>query len=153
MENSSFSVKEHAGKSFKTFMLTLSISLIVFSGVYYVLTMNSSNPETHEVSVVNKNTQPAQVATDNQKSVFGEIAARTPEVMGGAVLAGATGPAVTQTTQSGGNLNTGMVSVTFGLVGSLVLFLAALVIVSRNPRKLALISFEKSTTKGLDEKK
>jgi hypothetical protein len=156
MENSSFSVKENAGKSFKTFMLTLSISLIVFSGVYYVLTMNSSGPDSHEVSVVNKSGQNAQVAkvsTENQKSVFGELAARTPEVMGGAVLAGATGPVITQTTQSGGNLNTGTMSVTFGLVGSLVLFLIALVIVSRNPRKLALLSFEKSTTKGLDEKK
>ena len=156
MENSSFSVKENAGKSFKTFMLTLSISLIVFSGVYYVLTMNSSSPESHEVSMVSKsgqNAQVAQVVTDNQKSVFGEIAARTPEVMGAAVLAGATGPVATQTTQSAGNLNTGTVSVTFGLVGSLVLFLIALVIVSRNPRKLALISFEKSITKGLDEKK
>ena len=120
MENSSFSVKENAGKSFKTFLLTLSISLIVFSGVYYVLTMNSSTPDTHEVSVVNKNGQSAQVAqtaqvtADNQRSVFGEIAARTPEAIGGAVLAGATGPVATQTTQSGGNLNTGTVSVTFG---------------------------------------
>jgi len=156
MENSSFSVKENAGKSFKTFMLTLSISLIVFSGVYYLLTMNSSSPESHEVSVVDKSgqgTQDAQASTDNQKSIFKEIAAKTPESLGGAVLAGTTGPVVTQTTQSGGALNTGIVSVTFGLFGSLVLFFIALVIVSRNPRKLALLSFEKSTTKGLDEKK
>lgn len=152
MENSSFSVKENAGKSFKTFMLTLSISLIVFSGVYYLLTMNSSSPESHEVSVVDKSGQGAQVASDTQRSVFKEIAAKTPEVMGGAVLAGATGPDITQTTQSGGNLNTGMFSVTVGLFGSLALFLTALVVVSRNPRKLALISFEKSTTKGLDKK-
>jgi hypothetical protein len=118
--------------------------------------MNSSNPESHEVSVVDKSEQDAQdtqAVGDNQKSVFKEIAAKTPEVIGGAVLAGTTGPVVTQTTQSGGALNTGTVSVTFGLVGSLMLFLMALVFVSRNPRKLALSSFEKSTTKGLDERK
>jgi len=152
MENSSFSVKENAGKSFKTFVLTLSISLIVFSVVYYVMTINSSKQEAFD-NPLGDTAAVKEVAgvSDTSKSVFKEIASKNPGVMPKEVLAGSTVADTTQTTQSTTVPQTGTVSITVGLFVALVMFLSALIIVSSNPRRLALLSFEKNATRDLDD--
>lgn len=163
MENNNdySSMKDQAKKGLSTFVLTLSISLIVFSTIYYLMTTKSSEPE--ELSspisavVTNDNEAESEVQGDSsQSTIFGEIASNDPKDSYKQVLAGAdeiTEPAttntVTQTTQSNSNLNTGVTSITFGLIFSLVLFVSTIIFVSKNPRKLALSTFEKKTTKGL----
>lgn len=154
MENSSFSVKENAGKSFKTFVLTLSVSLIIFSVVYYVMSVNSSNQESFDNSL-SDNVVEKEVKGVEQKSVFNEIASKDPGVQAKEVLAGstvATTAEVQQTTQSAADLQTGTFSITAGLFIALIIFLSTLVFVLNNPRKLALSSFEKNALRGVEEK-
>ena len=156
MENSSFSVKENAGKSFKTFVLTLSVSLIVFSGIYYAMTLNSSSTDSFDNPLSDKSVVKEEVkGTTTQKTVFSEIASKDPGVKPKEVLAGstvATTPVVTQTTQSATTPQTGTFSVTVGLFLSLAMFLGTIVFVSNNPRRLALSSFEKNALKDIEEK-
>jgi hypothetical protein len=158
MENNSYSVQTNAGKSFRTFLLTLSVSLILFSGVYYFLTTNASKPESLNTSLNekvvtkvtdNSNTQNAtQVAgAATEKTVFGSIASKDTGGQTRQVLAGATETSQTTTPAP----VTGTTSVTMGLFGALIFFVASLFVVSKNPRKLALSTFEKSVTKSVDE--
>jgi hypothetical protein len=158
MENSSFSVKENAGKSFKTFVLTLSVSLIVFSGIYYAMTLNSSSSDSFDNPLSDKSVVKEEVkGTTTQKTVFSEIASKDPGVQPKEVLAGSTvattptTPVVTQTTQSATTPTTGTLSVTVGLILSLAMFLGTIVFVSNNPRRLALSSFEKNALKDLEK--
>lgn len=161
MENSSFSVKENAGKSFKTFVLTLSVSLIIFSVIYYAMTINSSTQESFDSELSMNSVIKEEVkGAETQKSVFSDIASKDPGVKPKEVLAGSTvattpttvtTPVVAQTTQSAANLQTGTFSVTAGLFISLAMFLATIVFVSNNPRRLALSSFEKNALKDLDD--
>jgi hypothetical protein len=160
MENKQYtSVQDQAKKGLSTFILTLSISLIVFSTIYYLMTNNSTEDETlyetdNQVSMVTEEESDVQ-GDSTTKTVFGEIAESDPGSYSRQVLAGAdeaTGEettTVTETTQSDPNLDTGIASVTIGLVLSLVLFMSAMIFVYKNPRKLALTSFEKKTTKDL----
>ena len=162
MENNSSysSVSDQAKKGLSTFVLTLSVSLIVFSTIYYLMTAKSSNveeaPNPISAVTVKDENEAKSSDTDSQNTVFGELASVDPKTSYGQVLAGAdevvddgTGTAVTQTTQSGSSLETGTVSITVGLVFSLAVFILTLVFVSKNPRRLALTSFEKKTTKDL----
>ena len=162
MENNNdhSSMKDQAKKGLSTFVLTLSISLIVFSTIYYLMTTKSSEPEesSSPISVVVANdseAEPEIQGDTSQGTVFGEIASKDPKDSYKQVLAGAdeitdtTTTTVTQTSQSNSNLNTGVTSITFGLVFSLVIFVSTIIFVSKNPRKLALSTFEKKTTKGL----
>lgn len=166
MENNNnySSVKDQARKGLSTFVLTLSISLIVFSTIYYLMTTKSSEPEESYnpvgmVTVDEENNGGDVKGKSSESTVFGDIASADPNTSYGQVLAGAdeaddtttatTTTTVTQTTQSNSSLNTGVTSITIGLVFALVLFIATLVFVSRDPRKFALSTFEKKTTKGL----
>lgn len=156
MENRSFSVKDSAGKSFRTFVLTLSISLIVFSTVYYLMTSSSSSSDSLDGSLgsigrVSQSDQPSvKGESDSQKSVFKEIADTDPGTTPRQVLAGATEVTTQQTTQSTTSLDTGVTSITVGLFSALALFIVALFIVHNNPRRLALTSFEKNTVRDLE---
>ncbi|MFZ2664108.1 MAG: hypothetical protein WAX66_01995 [Patescibacteria group bacterium] len=155
MENSSFSVKESAGKSFKTFVLTLSVSLIIFSVVYYAMTINSSQ-DSFDISLSDRTVVKEEVkgVSIEQKSVFNEIASKDPGVQPKEVLAGSTVATTTetqQTTQSATVPQTGTFSVTVGLFVALVMFLSALVFIYNNPRKLALSSFEKGALKDIEK--
>jgi hypothetical protein len=156
MENSSFSVKENAGKSFKTFVLTLSISLIVFSGIYYAMTINSSQESfDNPLSDKSIDTEEVKGVTTEEKTVFSEIASKDPGVRPKEVLAGSTvvttATETTQTTQSATTPQTGTFSVTVGLILSLAMFLGTIIFVSNNPRRLALSSFEKNALKDLED--
>ena len=160
MENNSYSVQTNAGKSFRTFLLTLSVSLILFSAVYYFLTTNASKPESLETSfnknenVTNKVVDNSE-ATDNgevagavtEKTVFSEIATKGTGGQVRQVLAAAADAPQTTTTAP----NTGTTSVTIGLFSALVFFVASLFVVSKNPRRLALNTFEKNITKSVNE--
>jgi hypothetical protein len=143
---------ESAKKGFRTFLLTLSISLMVFSAIYYALTnyQGDKSSESQTVAVANTdrtqevNVQGAKdakeaVVAGETGSVFAELAKKKPEAKVQQVLAGAT--SAPQTTQS--VPDTGAVEITIGLVLSLVFFVAGMAIVAMNPRKLALRSFEK----------
>jgi uncharacterized protein YpmB len=157
MENNSYSVQTNAGKSFRAFLLTLSVSLILFSAVYYFLTTNASRPESSNTSL---NEKPVQKVSDNSditdqgqvagvetaKTVFGEIVNKDTGGQTRQVLAGAT--EVPQTTTPAPV--TGTTSVTVGLFSALIFFIASLFVVSKNPRRLALNTFEKNVTKKVD---
>ncbi len=153
---------DSAKSGFKTFILTLSISLIVFSVIYYLVTNGSedSNTAAYQASVA-----PAAVTEEpkavlgaeaetpsaveaEESSVFGDLAeadVKTPSTGSAAVLAGATSSPTTQTTSS--VPETGLVGITAGLLISLVFFLTGMYYISSNPRKAALSGFEKKVLK------
>lgn len=157
-----------AKNGFKTFILTLSVSLIVFSTIYYIVTSRSSS-EKFEASnsqayVVGSSSSDGSDKADvkgastaaadtSGASTFGQLAQAQPQaepqVAKGVVLAGSTvNTTTTQTTQST-TIDTGVVEITAGLIISLALFLVGFYVVFLNPRKLALSSFERSVTKKL----
>lgn len=181
---------ESAQKGFKTFILTLSISLILFSALYYFITNaelfaideNQMGAELTEVPQVAQATpQEVQEETPQgaspETSVFGEMVASpsTPtEVLGVAdkslLAAGSlttpdltptptpsvttttttTTGTVTQSTSSDAQVpETGVFSLSLGLFSSFLLFVSGMILVSKNPRKIALSSFEKNITKKL----
>lgn len=165
--NNGYSIKSQSTKGLSTFVLTLSISLIVFSAIYYMMTTNSVSQEDYKVDVVSESKvtdeADAQQLTENIESnesvsefeesdstIFGKLADSSPESYTGQVLAGtdplpsSSAPEVQQTTTS--NLETGVTSITAGLISSFILFISAMVFIYRNPRKLALNTFEKKIT-------
>ena len=163
---------DSAKNGFKTFILTLSISLIVFSVVYYLVTNSggdtSSAPYQASTAPVMTESFPSdalalesgteQVAgtsdfstSSTNSSVFGEIVDKPVDVVpvdAGVVLAGATSSPTTQTTGSGSAVpETGVVGITAGLLVSLVFFLTGMYYIASNPRKSALGGFEKKILK------
>ncbi|MBU0534653.1 MAG: hypothetical protein ABIJ82_03980 [Patescibacteria group bacterium] len=157
MENNSYSVQTSAGRSFRTFLLTLSVSLILFSTVYYFLTTNASRPEALETSLnektVKKVSDDSEVKNQGEvaglatKTVFGEIASKETGGQVRQVLAGSTETSQTTTTAP----STGTTGVTIGLFSALIFFVASLFVVSKNPRKLALSSFERKISNSMNE--
>jgi hypothetical protein len=162
---------ESAKRGFRTFILTLSISLIVFSAVYYVLTTYDPNSKSGEEQMgiadelgangvtgnnnaAGKNSSkgggsPSVQGIEDKRTVFGEIISKKPQVQAQEVLAGAT--SAPETTQSSTPIPvTGFTEMTFGLLLSLGLFIGAMVYNLINPRKFALSNFEK---KMLDRSK
>ncbi len=168
MENNSYSLKSQQTKGLSTFVLTLSISLIVFSAAYYLMTYRSDKSDSFSdpssANVVVKEDEQGAPVTDSSvvrsedKTVFGSIANAKPNASYKQVLAGtdattsddevATTTAVQQTTTSA-NLETGVTRVTVGLILSLVLFAFTMIFVYKDPRKVALGAFEKNVSKGL----
>jgi hypothetical protein len=131
-----------------------------------------------EIAEADPNPYPEQVLSDEDEPLNDEIpVAETPRsrnsIFGGVsepdsynppkeVLAGAdvadeavtTTPTtettvVTETTSSDPNLDTGITSITVGLISAFTLFISAMIFVYKNPRKYALTSFEKNVTKKL----
>ena len=152
---------ESAKKGFRTFILTLSVSLIVFSAVFYVLTTYSSdkNPvrstgtevavEQNVVGNEAANVQGAKDEREGEKTVFGDIVSKKPTTKPQEVLAGATSaPSAQSAPQSTSSVpETGYTEMTIGLLLSLALFVGAMIYNSKNPRKMALSSFEKDVLK------
>jgi len=166
---------DSAKSGFKTFILTLSISLIVFSVVYYLVTNtgagDSSAPYQASIAPVTTGSLPSDALAletgtevagvsdtssdsstfSTDSSVFGEIVDKpvgAVTVNAGVVLAGATSSPTTQTTGSGAAVpETGVVGITAGLLVSLVFFLTGMYYIASNPRKSALGGFEKKILK------
>jgi len=142
---------ESAQKGFKTFILTLSISLLLFSAVYYALsTYSPENKSTQSQAAVAKETPVASVqgastakVESKDASVFAEISKKKPQVKSPAVLSG-----TTQSTQSTTAVpTTGALGITVGLALSLSLFIGAMIFTSMNPRRIALRGFEREVLK------
>jgi hypothetical protein len=163
--NNSYSIKSQQTKGLSTFILTLSISLIIFSAAYYLMTYKSSQPEnSSDPSVANvvvkeeESNNPVTDASGGDKTVFGSIASAKPNTAYRQVLSGSDAvPSGTQVddvsttpqTTASANLETGVTSVTVGLILSFVLFAFTMVFVYKDPRKIALSTFEKKASKGL----
>lgn len=166
-QDNGYSIKKQSTKGLSTFVLTLSISLIVFSAIYYFMTTKTPTSDYDDVRVgVATETeleeeQDSQPITDNTgeevaagSSIFGQLASASPDSYSGQVLAGTDAvesevptevPAeVSETTQS--NLETGVTSITFGLISALALFISGMVFIHKGPRKVALNTFEKNIT-------
>jgi len=206
-DNNSYSVKNQTTKGLGTFVLTLSISLIIFSVIYYLMTTKSTQQDeslmlgtsgstvTKENSgLADKGTQNGDKGfvgasedggsvnenknkTDGNGSVFGDLAKISPNTSSRQVLAGSTSAPSASSTETGGSAGstiaagnttpattglatgvsqttssapeTGVTSITIGLAASLSLFIFAMLFLSKGPRKIALSSFEKRSTKGL----
>jgi hypothetical protein len=145
-----------AQKGFKTFILTLVISLVVFSAIYYII--NTEQPEENiveqpiaqEEKMIVQSDSTAESATlgeTDTRSVFGELAAADAEdydVQPKQVLSGAT-----ETTQSTVP-DTGFFGPTFGLLVSTITLGIGAYLVFLGPRKTALASFEKNVIRDLD---
>jgi hypothetical protein len=161
---------DSAKKGFKTFILTLSVSLIIFSVIYYVLTNNTGsaqnqNTYTKQAAV----TTPTTVTTDTQvaaaikdttspfkKLQNAPVNAQPQEVLGTETAANTSDNSVTVNNVVAVNTavspqstipSTGTVSITIGLLLSLTTFIAGLIWLTMNPRKIALQGFEKRATK------
>ncbi len=135
---------ESAKRGFRTFILTLSISLIIFSAVYYALTTYNpkSKPAEEQTVASAGDSSPNVQGAKDKRTVFGEIANNKPQEQAQEVLAGAT--SAPQTTQSTTSVPvTGFTEMTIGLLLSLGLFVGAMVYNLINPRKFALSNFEK----------
>jgi len=149
---------ETASKGFKTFILTLAISLIVFSGIYYFVTNYASDQSfvavsdtevSYKKSTEEVEKESVQGTTDSRSNSFKELIEK--DDLGVApqqVLAGAEIAEVTETTESTTAVpETGAFGITLGLVLSFVLFGAGLFVVYLNPRNLAISGFEKKVTR------
>ena len=141
---------QQAQKGFKTFVLTLSVSLIVFSVIYYFLTSTTQPNDSEQANAGLKGQvqEPKKTTMKTEPTLFGKLAKEQVESSGKAVLAGATSSP--ETTQSTTTVPvTGMFGITVGLAASLVIFLTGLLVILKNPRKIALSGFEKRVTKDL----
>jgi uncharacterized membrane protein len=154
---------EQAQKGFKTFILTLSLSLIVFSAVYYVITTGSTGNSVPDIESSNNTS-----ATPD--TVFGALASqKVTDVQPQSVLAaedgldslsdtliadGTTGMGTqeltSEPTQATGTPQGGVTSITMGLLTSLAMFMYGLFVISRDPRRLALKTFENRVTRDFE---
>jgi len=89
--------KEQAKKGFKTFLLTLVISLVIFSGIYYVINMEDDSSqygnvdkseESIEVLGAESSVESSKEEVMEEESVFADLAGSKMEDQGTQVLAG-----------------------------------------------------------------
>lgn len=143
-----------AKNGFKTFIITLSISLVIFSALYYVIT--DSSPEVNieddivqvsSVEVVEEEEAPtvfSTIAMESGKSSY--PVSETPSSP--VVLSGAD---TTETTESTSPVpDTGSSEITMGLLVSVVILTLGTYLIKLGPRNLALSSFENRVKKELD---
>ncbi len=159
-----------AQKGFKTFIITLLVSFVVFSAVYYLANQISSRDYANDLAndlsmqvasqdapsatvsdgavlgteTVSEPQQPTVPVQDDQPSVFKELANQKPNVQPKFVLAGSTSESTTPPVPE-----TGSTGITLGLAFSTVVFAAGVYWISKDPRKNALKAFEDNVTKNL----
>ncbi len=160
---------EQAKKGFKTFLITLSVSLVLFSFIYYIVTDSKESysiddVKKDEVSVNTQKKSPevagvadTKVAVvtstptvevkqpSEQKSLFGEINKKQVPTNNRTVLAG-----YTQSSQSSVP-ETGFDSITYALIGSAILLGIGIFVYLYGPRKIAMQSFEREVIRSLDK--
>ncbi|OGC45908.1 hypothetical protein A2V49_02545 [candidate division WWE3 bacterium RBG_19FT_COMBO_34_6] len=156
-----------AQKGFKTFILTLIISLAVFSAIYYIINSgaieNSGEEESTTPAATTNNNQlragvsPAEnkdedTVKEEKQSVFGALLAEKIEVPERGVLAGSsTGSQITTVTTRETTVPvTGVSGPTAGIIISSIILGVASYLIFLGPRKLALSSFEKKVIDDLD---
>ena len=144
--------EQQAKNGFKTFIVTLSVSLLLFGALYYVITDFSDKVDIESSTTEAKNTlsyNSPEVKGTASYSVFGEMTNNTVNEKSGVVLAETTetDTTTTETEEStsatvpdtGSEQIAGMVLA----VGSLSMAAYVLLV---GPRKLALSAFEKDAT-------
>lgn len=144
---------DHAQKGFKTFLVTLTISLVVFSVLYYFLSNQAPNDinagapkETASASKYIASTSPFEDLANKK------IAVQPKTVLAGSTVADTTGTTGTTTTTTTAQTtasvpNTGSTEVTIAFVISGLLLMVGFYVLYLNPRKLALQNFERRFTK------
>lgn len=140
---------EQAQKGFKTFIITLSISLIVFSAVYYFITNSSSISATPDIESDSQMTKTEDDInkTADASTVFGTLASKKNiGVQPQAVLAGS--DIAVEPTQSTGTPQGGVVSITIGLIVSVAIFLFGMFVIANDPRRMAIRNFEDKFTRS-----
>lgn len=143
---------DHAQKGFKTFVVTLTLSLVAFSVLYYFLS-NKSEADINNNNVAKETAASASYVAS--ASPFEDLANKKIDVPKRAVLAGstvagetdpnpivATGSSATAQT-SASVPNTGSTEVTIAFIMSGIFLLIGFYVLYLNPRKLALQSFER----------
>lgn len=162
--------QEEAQKGFKTFIVTLTVSLVVFSVLYYAITALPSSKDSSLVADAEIKSEMASsevkgVSTQKteEKSAFNDLANSKVTVPAREVLAAGTGSTVPATTVPTGTTTgvgstapkggvpqtttgvpeTGTTEMTIAFVLSVSLLAGALYWVSKNPRTLALREFER----------
>jgi hypothetical protein len=135
-----------AKNGFKTFMLTLVVSLFVFSIVYYIASDTSSKKvDIEENNVTGSVSKPATVAANTSGSAFEDLSKQKMNVPQRAVLAGST----VETTQSTIPV-TGSTEITYAFLISMIAIFAGAYYLVFYPRKRALAEFEDRVTRDLD---
>lgn len=131
-----------AKNGFKTFAITLVVSLAVFGLFYYVLSAGTKTPdiekETSSTVTDSKNTLALSVA-----SPFKDLSQNKMDVKRKVVLSEST-QSTTSVPETGGE------SITIGLIISSVILFLGFYVVYVGPRKYALNSFEKKVLDDLD---
>jgi len=153
--NETYTAQNEAQKGFKTFILTLSVSLIVFSIVYYFISDTQSGNDIAKEQTTEE-VQAAVTEDLEEDTVFSKIASAPVATTSRAVLAGTTtsptavgttsattSPTVPETTVPA----TGVTQLTWGFFVSLLAFALGFIVISRNPRGLALEHFERKMLK------
>ena len=124
---------------FTTFLATLVISLAVFGVLYYLITDFSGKVSIEEAPDVSK----TEVASAEDKSVFGELSRQKVETPQRSVLAGADMVEVESTESTTTVPETGSNGMAIEAVIASTTLVAGSCYIIRGPRKLALNKFEK----------
>lgn len=151
-----------AQNGFKTFILTLSISLLVFSIIYYFVSdsTNASAPSLEEETSTqnqnkedkNKDTKVASITTGtggtggslkNEDTAFGKISKLKTDASQRKVLGGGASEVTVTPTPESTVPNSGTTEITYGFFISLLLLSFGLYIITQGPRFSALKSFER----------
>jgi len=184
--NDTITAQTQMQKGFKTFILTLSVSLIIFSVIYYFISdkqsssdLNSTfdesmtteiesavvtdaamviedqnqSPITEVENVVEQNIVEEDVKED---TVFGKLASAAVIDTSRAVLAGtttsptgtgSTAARVVKTSTVAVVPSGGVTELTWGFFISLISFALGFIVISKDPRKMAIQHFEKKMLK------
>jgi hypothetical protein len=136
-----------AKNGFKTFILTLAVSLVVFSVIYYIQTDVSTkvNIESSDKVSQTKEKNSKEVSSAADSRVFKTIADEKTQASERAVLGGATTKETTQSTVPA----TGITEITYAFVVSLGLILFGVYLFVYEPRRKALLDFERRVKKDL----
>lgn len=144
--------QEQAKNGFKTFIITLSVSLVIFSSIYYLLgnftdKVDIENFEINEKVALNESDVKGTTSKVIDESPFGELNATAPQVL--AETDESTASATTTETEestSSAVPETGSTTL-IGTILSVGFFSIALAVILTGPRKAALSKFENSMLK------
>jgi hypothetical protein len=139
-----------AKNGFKTFILTLSVSLVIFSAIYYFITDYSSNVDIESFDSSMGDSQGVMDESDKSEgmgsSVFATINASDVDAAPRQVLGGADTGETTESTVP----DTGSETLLGTMLG-VGFFAAAVYVAFVGPRKLAIQNFESNMLKGSDD--
>ena len=138
-----------AKNGFKTFVVTLSVSLVIFSAIYYFVTDYSSNVDIENFDdSVSSNVKDDNKTVEEKETVFGTMNARdvdstykSPDVL-------AEHDTMETTESTVPDTGSGTLVGTILGVGSLAVAGYAILV---GPRNLAMAGFENKILKGIDE--